>query len=78
MNLEFLSAVMMTHIFHAVMCHSEQKPMLKLYGRSNLGGGALSSVLQHQWKESSKTKNIMHFVGVGKVISILSSGATCL
>lgn len=40
-----LSAVVMTHFLDAAVRHFEHKPMLKLYDRSNLGGGELSSVL---------------------------------
>lgn len=65
MNLLSLSALIMTHLFHVAVCHFEDKPTLKLYDRSNLDGGALSSVLQHQWKkkleEISKTKKILIF-----------------
>jgi len=43
---------MMTHLLHAAVSHFEEKPMLKFYDRSNLGGGVLSSVLLCQWKKN--------------------------
>lgn len=78
-----LSAVVMTHLFHAAVCLFEQKLMLNLYDRSNLAGGALSSVLQHQWKKKLKEiskEKILHiyFAPVRKAISILSYGTACL